>query len=257
MEAKEVTVEISNWCPLSCVHCSTWHSPGYYYLEECAIDVDNIINKAIEYIKSEKSPIRIRFSGGEPLPFLDRNIFENIKKECPKVVEWIITTSGSIPLVALENFVRSMEGFEDKIVYRISLYGNKKQHTKITRNFVSYDNSIKSLEWLTKHGEIVELTTPIFNFWNTFNVMITARKYRVPVRVAKLISTPTIKSASQRRQLLIAKIIRMLYHQIHITCSLYGQCKKVCDYPKSTIFATGKIIGCAIDKLSKKSGDVV
>lgn len=72
-----------------------------------------------------------------------------------------------------------------------------------------------------------------------------------------MISTPTVRSASQKRQLRIAKIMKILYRQIHITCNLYGDCKRRCDYPKSTIFATGKIIGYAIDKLSEKSGDVV
>lgn len=249
--AKEVTVEISNWCPLDCIHCSTWYSPGYSYLNECIVGVDNIIDITIRHIRSTPNiPIRVRLSGGEPLPFLDRKIFEKMKEECPNITEWVITTSGSIPIIALEDFVRKMEKFEDKIIYRISLYGNKEQHTKVTRNFVSYDNSIRTIEWLASHGQNIEITTPIFGFGNTFNVVMVARKYRVPIRVAKLIGTPIIKPMSQKRQLLVAKINKILYNKIYLTCSLYGQCKNICDYPKSTVFATGKIIGCAVDKLS-------
>lgn len=249
--AREVTVEISNFCILNCIHCSTWYSPDYYCIDSYVTDTDNVINKTIEHIKSEKGPIRIRFSGGEPLLFLDIGMFKKIKRGCPNVTEWIVNTSGSIPLMIIKNFVRDMEGFEDIVVYRISLYGNKIQHTKITRSLVSYNNSIKTIEWLLKNGQIVELTTPIFSFYHLFNVMLTARKYGVPIRVTKLIGTPTVVSTSQKRQLCIAKIMKIFYHQIYLTCSLYGDCKRRCDYPKSTVLATGKIIGCAIDKMSK------
>lgn len=256
---KEVTIEISSWCPLNCRHCSTWFSGHYYSLEDYAIDIDSVIDKAIEYIKSENTSIRVRFSGGEPLPFLNRTMFDKIKIECPNIVEWVVTTSGSIPIIVLEDFIKQMEGFEYKIVYRISLYGNKKRHTEITRNYICY-NSIKTIEWLISHGYDVELTTPIFNFWNVFNVVIKARKYKIPVRFTKLISTPAIKAPSQRYQLLVARIMKILYRKVYLTCSLYGQCKKICEYPKSTILATTKVIGCAIDKLSnididKNKGD--
>lgn len=144
-----------------------------------------------------------------------------------------------------------MKGFEDKIVYRISLYGNKRQHTIMTRNIVCYDNSIKTLEWLINNNYNVEFTTPIFSFKNVFNTIRTAKKYRVLVRLAKLISTPILKAPSQRYQLLVARIMRKIYGRVYLACSLYGRCKILCDYSKSTILATSKIIGCAIGKLPK------
>lgn len=251
IDVKEVTVELSNWCPLNCIHCSTWYTPHYYNFDEYIIDTNNVINKTIDHVRSTPNiPIRIRFSGGDPLPFLSREIFEKMKNQCPNIVEWIITTSGAIPIIKLIDFVRQMETFKDRIVYRVSLYGNKKQHTNIVRNIICYDNSIATIEWLIKNKQTVELTTPIISFWHTFNVAMIARKYKISIRVAKLINTPAIRSMSQRRQLLIAKIIKILYNRIYLTCSLYGQCKTICDYPKSTVLATGNIIGCAIDKLS-------
>jgi hypothetical protein len=140
----------------------------------------------------------------------------------------------------------------DNVTFRISLYGNREQHAKITRNLVCYDNSIKSIEWLICHNIPVEITTPVFGFWKVLNVIMTAKKYNVPVRLAKLIPTYTVKAPSQRDQLLIARIMKALYRNIYLTCSLYGKCGNgICDYPKSTVMATGKIIGCAISKLQK------
>ena len=60
-----------------------------------------------------------------PLPFLNREIFEKMKKECSNIKEWIITASGFIQTIKLQDFVEQMKGFEDLKTNRISLYGNK------------------------------------------------------------------------------------------------------------------------------------
>lgn len=252
----EVTIEVTNWCPLNCIHCSTRYSP-HYEGEEYNVDIDKVVDDAIKYIKTLNTPIRIRFSGGESLPFLGKKIFRKLKENCPNIKEWIITVSGATPVLITHTLIAALKEKTDdlginNLIFRISIYGNKKQHTEVTRNFVAYENSITNIEWLLDKNIRVELTSPIFGFWNTINVIRLARKYKVPVRLAKLISTPAIKSKDQKDQLKIAKIAKLLYKETYITCSLYG-CEATCDYPKSTVLATGEIIGCAIDKMRCKT----
>jgi len=288
---KEITIEMTNECPLECLHCSTKNSPFYVkgiekykkeYEEE--IKTADTLEKHIEVIskwnniyrknfdiksddlssdqliqiakdivdKDKKSNYRIRFSGGEPMLILEQRHF-NVLNRCKNIKEFIINTSGY-------EGIKKFTVEKATIRYRFSVYGNKIQHEHMTV-VRTYNRLIRSIEEAIKMGYDVDFTCPVFEKSNVMNVIELAKKYNNrPIRLAKDIwysfGTVGIKGDIYdsivhndcKRQLTIAEECKKIYPLIDITCSLHGECHVMCDYPKLTVLATGKIIGCAVEK---------
>jgi MoaA/NifB/PqqE/SkfB family radical SAM enzyme len=243
---KEITVEIGTECPLNCLHCSTRLSPLYKSVNNWHPDI--LVETANKVIKDDPmSEYNIRFSGGEPMKFLQQKHFDML--ELPNVRDLIITTSGYL---GIEDF--DLDYFNEHIIYRFSLYGNKKQHDMMTNTPGSYIRLLSSLEEAQSLGLRTELTTPITSMSMLLNVADVAYNHnKIPIRVARLVKYRNANDvASIEHQLLLAKELQSIYHNVDITCSLLNPtgCNplKSCSDRKITVLATGKIIGCAVEK---------
>lgn len=245
MKVTEITIEVTDKCPLRCVICSTRNSPLYENSE--ILSIDELIKKALDIVNSNlRTLYRIRFSGGEPLLALEEEHITPFTN-CLNVREIIVNTSGYLGIKMLPS-----------VKYRFSLYGNKQQHEGITLTEGSYDKLIESLESALYHGYDVDLTTPIFDKEYLTNVIEVAKKHDLWIRIAREIyygEFPLIKYDDNMLMQLSIKSHRdvaiwgkSVYPKINITCSLFGKCNELCDYPKISILANGKIIGCAIEK---------
>ena len=256
---KEITIELTSECPLRCVHCSTKNSP--FYNKSIDLDTDKLITIAKNIIdKDPKSKYRVRFSGGEPMLVLEQRHF-NVLNWCKNIKEFVINTSGY-------EGIKKFNVQNASIMYRFSVYGNKSQHEGITL-VKTYRRLIRSIEDAIQMGYKVEFTSPVMQMKNILNIIELAKKYNnIPIRLAKEIwynfGTAGIKGniynnivkSDCERQLKIAEKCKKIYPFINISCSLYGECHKLCQYPKITILANGKLIGCAVEKTGNLDGSI-
>jgi hypothetical protein len=253
IEFVEVTIELSTMCPYSCQHCSTWFS-SYYDKdsdgETNELSVEKVIDIAIEYIKGLKGiPVVVRFSGGEPMIFLETQIFVKVLKECDNISGWIIATSGAMSFKDKFKSYNTNFGGVKNLSYRMSLYGNKEEHTLIMRNYEAFDYLIENADILKNANIPFEFSTPIFFPSGVYHAVQIGKQFGVPVRLFRLLATPNVEPLHQVKQLWISRCAHLLYKKAYLTCSLYGECKTRCAYPKATVLATGKIIGCAMYKM--------
>jgi radical SAM protein with 4Fe4S-binding SPASM domain len=146
-ELKEMKIEVTYNCPLSCVHCSSDANPGNQLsmsTEKCI----EIINNALSIGVKE-----ITFSGGEPLTW--NGISEAVIHSKSNGLICNIYTTGNC-----DNLDRLMKKLKkncvDKLIF--SLYSdNEIEHNRITRKHDSFSNTIKAIKLAKSYNINTEL----------------------------------------------------------------------------------------------------
>jgi len=144
---KEMKIEVTYNCHLSCVHCSSDANPGN--------QLSMSIEKCIEIIDGASSMgVReIVFSGGEPLAW--DGIIDVVTHSKNKGLICYIYTTGNCD--NLEDLMKKLKAAcVDKLVF--SLYSdNENEHYRITRKSDSFANTIKAIKLAKSFGIHTEL----------------------------------------------------------------------------------------------------
>ncbi len=140
---KEVKIEVTQKCPLNCIHCSSEANK----IKKRKLNeeiVKNIINDAKEMNAEE-----IVFSGGEPLEWEPLCRCIALSKNLGLNTIVYTTCNGFLNCDYLfDNFIKS--GVDNVVV---SLFGaNQKEHEKVTRINGSFDNTISGIKRISAKG---------------------------------------------------------------------------------------------------------
>jgi len=173
---KEIKIEVTQQCPLNCLHCSSSSNVGK--LEGLSFkEVSNIITKA-----STLQLNKMAFSGGEPLL---KEWLEDAVKLCSSLkVKTTIYTTGMHDIkfnVVTEERVKafSKNGL-NKAVF--SIYSDKSEvHNTVTRIDKSFDKTIHAIKTFIKNGVLCEIHfVPMkSNFKDLENIYSLAKKIGV------------------------------------------------------------------------------
>ena len=144
---KEIKIEVTYNCPLSCVHCSSDANPG----NQLSMSVDKcieIINDALSIGIEE-----IAFSGGEPLIW--NGITDAIAYSKKMGISNSIYTSGNCS--NMEKLLSELAtAGVDKLIF--SIYSdNEKEHNRVTRKADSFSNTLKTIAVAQSLGIITEI----------------------------------------------------------------------------------------------------
>jgi len=175
---KELKIEVTYTCPLTCIHCSSDSKPS----STCEINPSallGIVDEAIEMGVKE-----IAFSGGEPL--LHPSIVDAVRLASKKKIQTIIYTSGCIENFKdiAENLIRV--GLKKAI---FSLYADEpEQHEAITRIRGSHQKTVNSIQHCIEKGLITEV-----------HFVALKRTYKSITRVAKFVNSLGVRKISVLR----------------------------------------------------------
>lgn len=144
---KELKIELTYSCPLSCIHCSSDSTPEVdLFIED--VKCLQIISEA-----SELGVKEVAFSGGEPL--LHSSINQFVQFAYQKGLEVILYTCGNIPEFEEKIIELKNKGLNETI---LSLYSSQEnEHEQITRKKGSFKNTLEALNILNKNEIISEL----------------------------------------------------------------------------------------------------
>ena len=190
---------------------------------------DKLNLKDIEGAIKRFKPKIVRWSGGEPFLYLNKKILEKVSSFTFPYKQ-VVTTNGMHPQKAAK-----LAGYFSEI--RVSVFGNKQTHEKITRVRGSWDKAVQTLKILkNKIGSEQKtkflITSPYISKSQIREVKAIAKTFKIDTRITglnptKLISRPdnTIKNS---------------------VCSLGSE---NCRYhEKRLILPNGRIIHCAVEK---------
>jgi len=150
----ELTLELGNFCPLACLHCS--QNAGPFRTDSLSLE------KALETVREARAlgADTIAISGGEPLCSPNLIAVSELAKSFGLRV--FVYTAGSVidndalaPIsdVLVQNLARLCV---DRIIVNLQA-ANKELHDKITGRRSSYDNAINSIRKLVSAGLRVEI----------------------------------------------------------------------------------------------------
>lgn len=150
----ELTLELGNFCPLACLHCSQDAGP---------FRTDSLtLHKSLDIVKEAKSlgADTIAISGGEPL--CSPNLLPICRYAKSLGLRVFIYTAGSIVenggLVAIsDKLTDALAGLGvDRLI--VNLQASRAElHDRITGRTGSFDNAIKAIKRLTRMGLRVEI----------------------------------------------------------------------------------------------------
>jgi MoaA/NifB/PqqE/SkfB family radical SAM enzyme len=221
---EELTIEYSHRCNLDCLFCSS-RNTIFNIKPSDKLNLEDI-EKAIKKFK----PKIVRWSGGEPFLYLNKNILEKVSS-LTFPYEQIVTTNGTHP-----ERVAKLAGYFFEI--RVSIFGNKQTHEKITRAQGSWDKAIQTLESLKNKidsGQKTKflITSPYISKNQLQEVKAIAKTFKIDARITGLVPNKFIPRPNN--------IIESP------TCSLGGE---NCRYQKKRlILPNGRIIHCAVEKI--------
>ena len=144
---KELKIELTYKCPLSCVHCSSDANEDNH-LEMSKDNCFDIITQA-----SEMGTENIAFSGGEPL--LWDGLEEVISLSNHFRMNTSIYSSGNCDNIEAKFEQLACSGLKKSI---FSIYSpNEKEHIRITRKRNSFQNTLKAIEVCRKNNIVPEI----------------------------------------------------------------------------------------------------
>ncbi|PJA62898.1 MAG: hypothetical protein CO161_03955 [Candidatus Portnoybacteria bacterium CG_4_9_14_3_um_filter_44_9] len=223
----ELTIEASHKCNLDCLFCSSKNTI-FNIKPSDKLNLEDI-EKAINKFR----PKIVRWSGGEPFLYLNKKILEKTPS-FKFLYKQIVTTNGTYP-----QKVSKLAGYFSEI--RISVFGNKRTHERITRVRGSWNKAIQTLKILkNKIGSDQKtkllITSPYISKSQIREVKTIAKKFKIGTRITGLVPTK-----------LISRPDNVIKSSV---CSLGGEnCQY---YKKKLILPNGKIIHCAAEKAGFK-----
>jgi radical SAM protein with 4Fe4S-binding SPASM domain len=165
---KEMKIELTYNCSLSCIHCSSNSHPGNTLsisMEKCI----EIINDALSIGIRE-----ITFSGGEPL--LWEGIISIVKLSKNLGLTCNIYTSGNCE--NLDIIMKQLKHAKlDKLIF--SLYSdNENDHNRITRKNNSFKNTLKAINLAKSYSICTEIhfVALASNYYNLIGIADIAQK---------------------------------------------------------------------------------
>lgn len=207
----ELTVEFSHKCNLNCIHCSS-----HFIEDNISLDYHYIV-----YLVNKYKPKSIRWSGGEPFIYLNKELLSIDKNN----IKHIVTTNGT-----MFNEISDLFYLIDEL--RISIYGDKKFHNSITKNNESFDKIIFLLNnYVNKNNNNfinkIIITSPFWNEKQISDVIKIANNYNLKYRLTSLVPNLDVNFMGN-------------------TCSSGNE---VCNYNKKMlVLPNKKIIHCASEK---------
>lgn len=220
---EELTIEVSHRCNLDCIFCGSKNT--IFNIKPS----DKLNLKDIEGAIKKFKPKIVRWSGGEPFLYLNKKILEKVSS-LPFPYEQIVTTNGMYPLKAVK-----LASYFSEI--RISIFGDKQTHEKITRAQGSWNKAIQTLKTLknkisSEQKTKLLITSPYISKSQIGEVKAIAKKFKVGTRITGLVPSKLISRPDN--------IIK------GSVCSLGG---RKCRYHKKIlILPNGRIIHCAVEK---------
>ena len=199
--SKELLLEPSYKCYYNCIHCSSAGCSGKIELS----DLDDF-KDVIDDIDV------VRLSGGEPT--LLPNLNEFVDYFYDRGIKVILQTNGCIPIPD--------EIYNKLHKIYLSLYSDKNTHDFITKNGLSYQNCIMTIE----EYQNVVLCSPMFSVLNAVKVITIAKKYDLEVRFTALLNHGYCNFAfTIEEQKAAYELVRKQYDKIIPHCSLTGECE--------------------------------
>jgi len=146
-ELKEMKIEVTYNCLLSCVHCSSDASPGNQLSmskEKCIEIIDGASSMGVR---------EIAFSGGEPLAW--NGITDVVTHSKSKGLICNIYTTGNCD--NLDELLKKLKvACVDKLIF--SLYSDlEDEHNRVTRKYDSFSNTIKAIKLAKSYNIHTEL----------------------------------------------------------------------------------------------------
>lgn len=223
----ELTIEASHECTLNCIFCSSKNT--IFNIKS----TDKLSLRDIGKLIKRFRPKVVRWSGGEPFLYLNKEILEKVSS-MPFSLEQIVTTNGMHP----EETAKLAHYFSG---IRVTIYGRKRTHERITGVIGSWGKAIKTLQKIKKrigsrHRSRFLITSPYISESQIREVKDIAKTFEIGTRITGLVPTNQIQRPKKNFK--------------GSVCSLGGES---CRYNKKRlILPNGKVIHCAVEKLGFK-----
>jgi molybdenum cofactor biosynthesis enzyme MoaA len=219
----EMTLEITDKCPLRCIHCSSSPKRGELSFDEIKETIDRypIIESVV-------------LSGGEPL----------MHPEVEAIIEWLLEKDLQLMLYT-SGYVEASAAFlaQFDLVFT-SLYGTARFHNFITRES-SWDRTIETVKKTRRNGCV---SSPVFG-QDTRKIIDVVRNWRVPIHLTRLLphgKASHIPVKPRAQQLAIALEMAREYPKVIISESLLHD---HCNWEsKLTVLGDGRVVNCVAGK---------
>jgi len=139
---KEIKIEVTQHCPMQCIHCSSDASPAAV-LQMTEADCMRIVNEALAMGVRE-----VAFSGGEPLTW--KPLGAAVERVAEEAREVIIYTTGNVDNIA-ERLRRLKTLGLSRCVFSL-FSANETGHEKITRCAGSFSGTIAAMKCADESG---------------------------------------------------------------------------------------------------------
>jgi len=215
-EIEELTIEVTHECPLDCKFCSSKNSE--YDTKE-----SELTKKQIKKFIDKFNPNSIRWSGGEPLLYLDE---DHIKIALGR--NQVISTNGFYP----ERLMKIHKEFDE---IRVTLLGKQERHDKITQKKGSWEKATQSIENLIEKGRKPVITSPFISKEQIKQVKNIAKDKNLKTKIIGLVPTKDVKRPEKEEK-----------KNNYKHCSLGGaECRRE---KKRLVMPNSKVVECAVEK---------
>ena len=207
----DVTLEITKKCNFACKFCSIVQNPKISELP--SKKPLELINQIIHLTSSFQTPFNLKLTGGEPFLVLTQPLVSKLLTEIPNLNHITVYTNGYI--------LPDSSLFPDptQITIKVSLYGKKTFHEKITDTPNTFSTIIENIRELKRRNFNVELTSPIFNLHESLKLADLSKKLDLPLTLRFLYGSPdpSIQPLQIIRQEKIATQMQEINPNVHLS----------------------------------------
>ncbi len=223
-EIKELTLEVSHFCPSECGFCSS---------KNCIFDIGEDVRLSKEDVAhfiDKFNPEAIRWSGGEPFAYLDEKWIDLVDDG----IEQRVTTCARYTQEISDECLRGL----DEI--RVSVYDCPRKHNEIVGSEFAFKDVLNFVARVRRLGIEPILTSPILSERQLRDVEVVSDALDLELRLTGLVPAggwkrPNISNLRQRTEWMDA------------TCSLG---RNECGWDdKRLVLPNGEVIHCATEKL--------
>ena len=225
----QLSLELTKKCNFDCKFCSIVQNPKISELP--SKKPLELINQTISLSSTLQNPIHLKLTGGEPFLVLTQPLVSKLLTEIPNLSHITIYTNGYI--------LPDSSLFPDpsQITIKVSLYGKKTFHEKITNTSNTFSTIMENIRELKRRNFNVELTSPIFNLHESLKLADLSKKLDLPLTLRFLYGSPdpSIRPLPIIRQEKIVTQMQEINPNVHL--SAHSRLKHL---PSPIIKFTGK-----------------
>jgi len=177
LKPREIKIEVTYKCALSCVHCSSDANPdnnASMNIEKCIEIIDNAVSLGVE---------EIAFTGGEP--FLWDGIIEAIEYSYKMKLRISIYTTGNCD--GFSKLLALSSKYISNMIFSV-FSDNEYDHNRITRKSDSFYNTLNCIKLVQKHGINTEV-----------HFVALASNYRKLINIAEMVKAIGVNRISVLR----------------------------------------------------------